>query len=190
MVPIPLGPASRFSGLSGGFRGRVALCAFTCAPCSRDDRNAQRQRSGSDFDASSFSAAVKPGFDGAVTASQQYGVERNSGCGGGLSPGHQRSFCRNLLRCSPVPSRSCRAIVTTPPCFPCSAPFSPDRPSRRGASGGRLAATAAKAVNCIARDQPHPFELYTGLRDRRLADSWRLVQPAIAKTLAFPRTGV
>jgi len=42
---------------------------------------------------------------------------------------------------------------------------------------------------CGIRANRAPASL-PGLRDRRLADSWRLVQPAIAKTLAFPRTGV
>jgi hypothetical protein len=43
----PLGAASRFSGLSGCFGGRVVLCLtrFRLRPCSGDDRNARRQRS-------------------------------------------------------------------------------------------------------------------------------------------------
>jgi hypothetical protein len=62
----------------------------------------------------------------------------------------------------------------------------PHKSFMRGAVEGR----------CLYGHRPQRYSrepragLITGLRDRRLADSWRLVQPAIAKTLAFPRTGV
>jgi hypothetical protein len=114
VVPILVGrpPFLPDCAVASADRGAVPR-ALSSAPLFAPP-HAQRERSGFDLDRSGFSVAVEQGIDGAVMASgfQQYHVGCNSGRGGGLSPRLRRSFCRDLLRCSPVPPKNCGAVVT------------------------------------------------------------------------------